>query len=455
VPDLDMAEVGTENREWITYMLRSCAVFGAGTVSKKKPSFVGVGSFDTFLKQTTNNFLQYLELTATAQIQAEALQSIAEDEAKTKAAMLKAAWDESQHPRDKEGQFTEAGAGTEAKSGDPEGSGPARVEWNKRNKAVMEATDVYIDTREAHRALVERLNAEYQAETPMGYPEAGYAAYKKSQATLEQANQALAQAETALKQQEPLMRKEIVQNLATDVASDLGVDPRLIDVVDEAPHPFTVGDKQFTEAGHYDPTTKRIQLNSNNISYANAPGVKGVVAHEISHAIYHQLKIAAEEEFQRYLVKATTEDAYTPWFHERFTTDPHKIGRQVKPEYAKEMAEEFPASTVLARLSGGDIFSGITDEMIAENGHSRYAKSYWAAEAEKRIGLRNYRNAINETIAEITRWLAYPRSWEEEKPPDLDSPWVKLTESMLGWHQRQQAEQARQFAASLASGFRA
>ena len=143
----------------------------------------------------------------------------------------------------------------------------------------MEATDVYIDTREAHRALVERLNAEYQAETPMGYPEAGYAAYKKSQATLEQANQALAQAETALKQQEPLMRKEIVQNLATDVASDLGVDPRLIDVVDEAPHPFTVGDKQFTEAGHYDPTTKRIQLNSNNISYANAPGVKGVVAH--------------------------------------------------------------------------------------------------------------------------------------------------------------------------------
>ena len=85
VTDLDMTEVGTENREWITYMLLSFAVFGASTVKKGKPSFVGAGSTDTFLKQVTNNFLQYLEHGATAQIQAEALQLIAEDEAKTKA----------------------------------------------------------------------------------------------------------------------------------------------------------------------------------------------------------------------------------------------------------------------------------------------------------------------------------------------------------------------------------
>jgi hypothetical protein len=109
VPDLDMTEVGTENREWITYMLLSCGVFGANMVAKGRPSFVGVGSFDTFLKQTTNNMLQYLELNATAQIQKEALQLIAEDEAQTKAVLK---WDASKHPREPKGsaiggQFTE------------------------------------------------------------------------------------------------------------------------------------------------------------------------------------------------------------------------------------------------------------------------------------------------------------------------------------------------------------
>ena len=122
VPTLDMTEVGTQNREWITYMLLSCAAFGATTVSKSKPSFVGVGSFDTFLKQVTNNFLQYLEYNATAQVQAEAMQSIAEDEAKTKGQWKVAAevvtikFDESKVQREPAGapggtggQFTETG----------------------------------------------------------------------------------------------------------------------------------------------------------------------------------------------------------------------------------------------------------------------------------------------------------------------------------------------------------
>ena len=106
VPELDMAEVGTTNREWIQYMLLSCAVFGANTVAKAKPSFVGVGSFDTFLKQTTNNMLQYLEYTATARVQKEALQLIATDEAE---ATRKVAFDPSQ-PRDEKGRWSQTGS---------------------------------------------------------------------------------------------------------------------------------------------------------------------------------------------------------------------------------------------------------------------------------------------------------------------------------------------------------
>ena len=163
VTDLDMTEVGTENREWITYMLLSCAVFGAGMAARKKPSFVGVGSFDTFLKQVTNNFLMYLEHGGTQAVQEEALQSIAEDEAKTKA--LK--WDEHKHPRDKEGQFTEAGfiegrRDTDLMEG---GHGPERAKWEKLNRAVMEADDVSYTARRAHVDIAARLEEKYPAGT--------------------------------------------------------------------------------------------------------------------------------------------------------------------------------------------------------------------------------------------------------------------------------------------------
>jgi len=83
VTDLDLLEVGQKNREWITYLLRAIAVFGAGTIAKGKPTFVQAKSFNTLLTHVTANFLQYLEHTGTAQVQAEALQLIAEDESKS------------------------------------------------------------------------------------------------------------------------------------------------------------------------------------------------------------------------------------------------------------------------------------------------------------------------------------------------------------------------------------
>ena len=232
VSDLDMTEVGTENREWITYMLLSCAVFGAGTVAKKKPSFVGVGSFDTFLKQVTNNFLMYLEYAGTGQVQAEALQSIAEDEAKTKA-LPKVAWDEHKHPRDAEGQFTVSGAGvrparpvsTEAYAIEG-GHGPARAEWVKRNKAVMEADDVSFAARDAHVQIAARLEQKYPKDTPFTeYEDADFTDYTTSKEKALEAGRALEKAEAALKRQDPVMKKEVIHNVATGVAERMGIDP--------------------------------------------------------------------------------------------------------------------------------------------------------------------------------------------------------------------------------------
>lgn len=103
--DLDLTEVGTENREWIKYLLRTIGVFGASIVTKGKPSFVASGSYGALLDRVTGSMLLSLEHGATAQVQRDVLQLIADDEAQSKAQK----WDESQHPRDEQGKFTVRG----------------------------------------------------------------------------------------------------------------------------------------------------------------------------------------------------------------------------------------------------------------------------------------------------------------------------------------------------------
>lgn len=453
VTDLDMTEVGTENREWITYMLLSCAVFGAQMVAKNRPSFVGVGTFDTFLKQVTNNFLMYLENAGTTRVQAEALQSIAEDEAKTKAAMQKVAWDESKHPRDKEGQFTHASGGGGRGAGweQPiEGGGPVRARWVERNREAMDAFDDWIDLKEAHKVHVNRVFERVKVKLDAGHPQeeadklwdaeaAADKEYVASRSAVIRAEKIKEEADAALKAIEPAMKVEVITNISHDVAKRLGVRPDMIDVVHKQPREFDVGNKHFTEAGHFNPATGRIQLNAYNLSYGDAQEIKGVTAHELSHAIYNQLKTEADAEFQRYLKKAispTNSDEYTEWFNENFYREPGKWAKQVRPEKLAALQKEFPASAVMAKLAGGNLFAGISEEMVKEDGHSAYAESYWTKEGIAARG-HTYESAINETTAEITRYLTYPSSWHESKTPSPFSMWTQFTGAMHTWYREE------------------
>jgi hypothetical protein len=353
-------------------------------------------------------------------------------------------FDEAQHPRDKEGQFTEAGAlEAGAKTAEKDtlegGGGPERAKWWKLTQAAMAANDEFFDAKIVHHQTVARLEKLHGAAARRFDPEAierltkdpDYLASKKR---LHEAEQAMLAAEAAIKRQDPAMRVEVVTNLVTPVALRLGIDPGIIKVVDKDPPEFDVGGKHFVEGGHYNPADRLIEINARNVPYGDSIGVKGVAAHEISHAIYHALKSEAEREFERYLMKATTPggEHHTPWFHERFVSDTTTTTHRVlRPEFREEMEKEFPASTVLARLSGGDLFTGLSNAMIEEDGHSAYAKSYWDPAAVKR---RGYEPAINETVAEITRWMTYPQGWEEPVTPSEFSPWVKLTQEMHQWY---------------------
>lgn len=80
-------------------------------------------------------------------------------------------------------------------------------------------------------------------------------------------------------------RLRVAKMIATAVAKRWGFDPNKIDVVyNTSARGFRVGGTAFTEAGHYQPKTGRIELNAAHIS-ENA--VDEITAHEITHDAYN------------------------------------------------------------------------------------------------------------------------------------------------------------------------
>jgi DnaJ-domain-containing protein 1 len=211
---------------------------------------------------------------------------------------------------------------------------------------------------------------------------------------------------------------EAVQQHAVDVALKLGFDPTRIDVVDENPRKFTVGDKQFLEAGHYSPSTGRIQLNSRVLTNAD---VEGVTIHEIQHAQYDHVKKVMEQEHKEINDLIGTEDY----------RDPNSLFRRSgypRPEKLQEVYDRFPASAAFAK-TWGDAYlggplennGGLRDQMEQEDGHTTYAKSYWHPEALN-IVTRHYNGrerALDETLAETVRYQLTPedKRWTGDRMP--------------------------------------
>ena len=80
--EVDLADVGEKNRQYIKYMLLANANFGARLVSDTKSTFVSSGTFDAMLDKVTDNFCKSLEHNATIQTYKSIVQSIAEAEKK-------------------------------------------------------------------------------------------------------------------------------------------------------------------------------------------------------------------------------------------------------------------------------------------------------------------------------------------------------------------------------------
>lgn len=210
-----------------------------------------------------------------------------------------------------------------------------------------------------------------------------------------------------------------VERRSNDVADYMGFDSKRIHIVDKEPRSFNVGNLNFNEAGHYNPSTRQIEINARITNDDRMSVTQGLVTHEISHAIFHEVKDAIELEHNE--IRNLDDDAFGVLF---------KRNGYPRPEKLDEVRERWPASSLFAE-TWGDGYLGDADQreaMVKENGHSAYAKAYWQKEELDKSG--GYERALNETLAEVNRYLLIKESWNEIVTPKPKSPWVKLAKGI-------------------------
>lgn len=186
--------------------------------------------------------------------------------------------------------------------------------------------------------------------------------------------------------------------------------------------PFKVGNLEFQEAGHFDPSNGEIVINARNSYYPRMSLTNGIVAHEISHAMWDEVQKAQQAEHREM---------------DKLVDDPrlYKKNGYPRPEAIAELRERFPVSAMIHDTLGdvylsddGKDSEAKHQQMQDEDGHSAYSRSYWTKEALS----QNYSwpRAIDETLAEVTRYLTHPMSWHESGDPKSGSPWVKLSQDV-------------------------
>jgi SPP1 gp7 family putative phage head morphogenesis protein len=227
-------------------------------------------------------------------------------------------------------------------------------------------------------------------------------------------------------QQTNAERVAIVTRRCEEVARELGVDPKIVHVVDKEPAAFTVGNQQFHEAGHFDPRTGEIEINARGAYDMRMSVTNGIAAHEVSHAIYDGLRNRQSAEHAEINGYSNTNSLSATERDRLFLR-----GSIPRPEQQDEIERRWPVSAMFSRTIGDSTMRGhdLNEQMVKEDGHSAYAKSYWQSDLLQKTGGMD--RAVNETLAEVTRYLTHPLSWHEQGNPDPKSPWVTLAKDMM------------------------
>lgn len=184
---------------------------------------------------------------------------------------------------------------------------------------------------------------------------------------------------------------EEIEQIAADTAAELEFEPDRISVEDtRAAGKVRISGKEFTPAGVYSPSDKRITMFVDGLNGANVAEVEGTIAHEIQHAKTDAALSEAELEWDVFNERYPDRSADTPL---------SAVQEQEFPIYAKLRPFFTQAAREARENSGPEI--------------SPYAALHWESGGQhivagSHVGEPFILGAENETLSEITRelWIA-------------------------------------------------
>ena len=171
-----------------------------------------------------------------------------------------------------------------------------------------------------------------------------------------------------------------------------------VDVVDKTPREFDVGTRHCTEAGHYNPSDRSIEINGRVVDDDALPLV---VAHECQHDKWNVVQKELAREHEAISKKIHEEPG---WFDKTF-----RVSGEPRTEEARaELERDYPVSTLFGKTVGDSYceFGGSFEKAKKDDGVSNYSKAYWSPEAlNKNFSIDR---AYDETLAEIARIQLQP-----------------------------------------------
>ena len=204
---------------------------------------------------------------------------------------------------------------------------------------------------------------------------------------------------------------ESVSKQVVDLASKAGFGGE-VHVVDEEPRAFSVGGKDYKEAGHYDPRDHSITINARN---AYADTLPALVSHEVMHHKWDTVTAERDREHKEMQGELIDKGEYDRLL---------RASGEPRDEAARtEIEKRWPVSALFGKTLGdGYIEMGSDrDAMQHDDGITDYSKAYWDEYWSKLLKTHaaSEQSAINETLAEMAHLKQQHKLVESPRAMDM------------------------------------
>lgn len=196
-------------------------------------------------------------------------------------------------------------------------------------------------------------------------------------------------------------REAHLRSVVDTVENEMGITDANVRFVWNAPPSFTVGDKVFSEGGHYEAKTEGGTIEINASQLGSDLHAEMIAAHELTHHAWATVR--EHQDIEHAAIAALPKDEYNALF---------STGGYVRPDKLAEVHEKYPTSAMLAKYIGDSYMETEADQLglspfarklktlEEDDGVTEYSKAYWAPEAVNTSG--GWERAVNETLAELS-----------------------------------------------------